>query len=249
MLSEIKLTNFRLFKKQTVNFSAPLSVLVGSNGSGKTSVLEAIFFSCFLKSFRTSRQNEMTKIGSGGFQLSVLLSNREDLSDSIKISFSNGKKIVKMNGKSVKKYREIFETLAVFVVTETDLMTVGGPPSTRRQFMNQVSALCKENFSALARDYQKILSQRNSFLGNLSIKKKTGWEKLFEIWTFRLFTASREIDAVREEILSRLEDVANNLLSDFFCDVGKKRLSLSLSKKIEVIFQSSLHFMNTLRAN
>ncbi|MBO4631124.1 MAG: AAA family ATPase, partial [Lentisphaeria bacterium] len=69
----LKLENFRNFNFAELHFSSDAVFFEGANGQGKTSLLEAIFFLANLRSFRTLKLNELKKIGSPSFHLTLTL--------------------------------------------------------------------------------------------------------------------------------------------------------------------------------
>ena len=62
MVNSLVLQNFRLFESVSLRFESPTVFLCGSNGQGKTSLLEALFYLANLRSFRTSRTSEMIRL-------------------------------------------------------------------------------------------------------------------------------------------------------------------------------------------
>ena len=62
-INKIKLKNFRNYTEQEIELNPHINVFYGDNAQGKTNILEAIFISGFGKSFRTSKEKEMIKLG------------------------------------------------------------------------------------------------------------------------------------------------------------------------------------------
>ena len=62
-INKIKLTNFRNYEQQGIEFNKNINVIYGDNAQGKTNILESIFLSSFGKSFRTSKEKELIKFG------------------------------------------------------------------------------------------------------------------------------------------------------------------------------------------
>ena len=78
ILKQIDLQNFRLHKNTSLNFSNNLNLIVGGNGQGKTSILEAIYYLCTTKNLNSSSENEVVSFGETKFQISGKF---EDLSN------------------------------------------------------------------------------------------------------------------------------------------------------------------------
>ena len=92
-LSKINLNNFRSFKNSSFDLSKK-NLILGKNGAGKSSFLEAIFFILSKKSFRTSSANAMINFGSNFFKVDAILNGEKfsltkDLSSSVKSKTAN----------------------------------------------------------------------------------------------------------------------------------------------------------------
>ena len=64
-LNKLILKDFRSYKEREITFSDKVNILVGKNAQGKTNILEAIFFLCLGKSFRTHREKEVINWSAG----------------------------------------------------------------------------------------------------------------------------------------------------------------------------------------
>ena len=72
MIKQLTVKNFRIFKEETVRFLPGVNVILGKNGVGKTSLLEAIYFISFSKSFKASQDVDMLKEGEAFFQIQTI---------------------------------------------------------------------------------------------------------------------------------------------------------------------------------
>ena len=66
-LTTIQVKNFRCFERLSLDFTSPLVIIEGINGIGKTSLLEALYYACYLRSFRTYSPKEMVRFGQENF--------------------------------------------------------------------------------------------------------------------------------------------------------------------------------------
>ena len=85
MLKSLFLKNFRNFEVAEFDLDAPSTVFLGSNGKGKTSLLESIYFISTLRSFRTSRSRELRRIGTKGFEIRLTVSRKERWNCELKV--------------------------------------------------------------------------------------------------------------------------------------------------------------------
>ena len=68
-INSIKMISFRNHEKTNIDFASGLTIIWGKNGTGKTSILEAIYGLSVWKSFKTNNKRELIKKGSSGFFL------------------------------------------------------------------------------------------------------------------------------------------------------------------------------------
>ena len=66
-LTHITLNNFRCFDKASFDLDAPIVLIHGSNGTGKSSLLEALHYLCYLRSFRAHSSRELMRFGEDDF--------------------------------------------------------------------------------------------------------------------------------------------------------------------------------------
>src|SRR3989338_5981269 len=128
-IQRLQLKNFRCFPTATFDLDASVVVIEGINGSGKTSLLEALHYICYLKSFRTHIPRDLVSFGADSFFITILCGEH-----SISVGCSGTKRQVKINQKSILSYRELREYCKIVTLTEDDLSLIGGSPDRRRFF-------------------------------------------------------------------------------------------------------------------
>ncbi len=216
-IQKLKLTNFRCFKDSLFVFDKPIVVIEGNNGSGKTSLLEALHYACYLRSFRTRIGKELVSFEGDHFFIHVDVEGRDLLSQSIQIGFSKNTKVVKLNKKSINSYKELISNYRVIATTEDDLELVRGAPENRRYFLDQALALEIDDYVETLKAYKLILNNRNSLLfKNRNLKSDSSNLK---VWTEQLCKRTEEIQACRIIYLENLEIKLNELGAiNFFND-------------------------------
>ena len=75
-IASLKLENFRNYSNAQIKFSSGVNSLVGKNAQGKTNLIEAIYFACIGKSFRTSKEKELLSWGKDAGSVSLQASNQ-----------------------------------------------------------------------------------------------------------------------------------------------------------------------------
>ena len=106
-ITRLILNNFRNYKNQTIEFDRDIISLCGKNAQGKTNLIEAIFFACIGKSFRTNKEKQLIRWGEE-FSKIILFANNDVRTKKIEvIIFNNQKKIVKLDGIPIKRIGDV----------------------------------------------------------------------------------------------------------------------------------------------
>ena len=133
----LQLNDFRSYKEAHVEFSPGVNVLVGSNGRGKTNIVEAIYYLATLNSHRVASENSLVKFGAASAVIRSKI-NQDERALTIDIEISPGKtNRAKLNRSPVPRVRDILGIVRVIMFAPEDLALVKGDPSERRNFMDQ----------------------------------------------------------------------------------------------------------------
>lgn len=216
IIKSVKLRNFRCFKACNFDFDKKIVLIEGQNGSGKTSLLEALYYACYLRSFKTRLGRELVSFDADHFFIQVDFDQIDEMSNQIQVGHSqkDGKSI-KLNKKQVKSFKEIISHYRIISVSEDDIQLIKGAPEERRAFLNQSLFLLDEEFLVKLKIYKQVLEQRNSFLLKNSIFTNNLKDELYT-WTQQLWEKSIEIQQQRIHFLKDVEKELNKLLNDNF---------------------------------
>ena len=165
-LSKINLNNFRSFKNSSFNLSKK-NLILGKNGAGKSSFLEAIFFILSKKSFRTSSSNSMVNFGSNFFKVDAILDGEKfsftkDLSSSVKSNVGN-----------------IQNDYLPLVLNNFSLNLLEAPKENRRAFLEYLMFHVEQDYKTDHLKFKKALAQRNRALKKSSSSELKSWTKVF----------------------------------------------------------------------
>jgi len=184
-LKRLQLKNFRLFQDNLFTFSDRTNLILGENGSGKTSILESISILFLGSSFRTKETKECINNSKNSFSISGkgTLDNKE-----LDLSVNNGLNIRinsyrKIEGISVKKEDLYF----LQIVMAKNLRMIDGEPEIRRDYFHELMFHVKPATKKLYNDYQRALKQRNKCL-----KQKLAKSEL-SIWSQKLAELGLEL--------------------------------------------------------
>ncbi len=165
-LSYLQLTNFRSYENLEQQLTPGITTYVGSNGEGKTNIVEAVGFLAYLRSHRTSSDNPLIRLGNekAYIRAKVSTAGREEL---LEIEINQGKaNRARINQQPVRSTRELLGHLRAVLFTPEDLSLVRGDPTERRDFLDTLLISCTPRYAGVIADYEKALKQRNALLKN-----------------------------------------------------------------------------------
>lgn len=253
-VSKIKLLNFRNFEDKEIKFSPKTTLILGQNASGKTNILESLFFLSTGKSFKAGLEAEVISYDK---DISRIVGDIAPLDNSSKVSLemviTRGllnigaerpekvpRKKLLVNGVSrrlidfVGNFRTVF-----FGPKDLDLVTEA--PSIRRKFLdNTLSQVDKEYRRALL-SYEKGLRQRNKVLWNIR-EGNAGRDRLI-FWDQLLIKNGDFITKKREELITYINSYLPPELNNYFIEFERSIISegrLSQYKNEEVLAATTL---------
>ena len=108
-INNLEMISFRNHRKTNIDFDPGLTIIWGENGSGKTSILEAIHSLSYGKSFRTNNKKDLIKKGSDFFFIKGRFKNTENFNNTVSLSQDiKGNKKIQINNKVIKKRKDLF---------------------------------------------------------------------------------------------------------------------------------------------
>lgn len=218
-LEEIEVESFRIWRRAKAAFPAPVSVLVGPNGSGKTSLLEAAWYAASLRSHRGAPDAALVRHGDEQAVVRATV-GREDRSVRVDLEVrTGGRARARLGGSPVPRRREVLGVLRAQIFAPERTALIRGEPSARRDFADELLVQLHPRFHGVIRDYDKALRQRNALLRDA--REGALDEESLAVWDDALVASGAELSAGRADALSRLapqaraayESVAGDALS------------------------------------
>lgn len=164
-LKKIVVQDYRNIVLQELSFSPNINCISGNNGSGKTNLLDAIYYLSMTKSAASTSDRFNFRHGTSAFTIAgtYLFENGAESRISIQVA-GEGQKKVKKDDKFYPKVSEHVGVLPVVMVSPSDVSMVSESGEERRRFVNaMLSQMDKEYLSAL-QQYNRLLLQRNKLL-------------------------------------------------------------------------------------
>jgi len=158
------LISFRNHTHVKMGFGPQINVIWGSNGAGKTSVLEGIHLLSVGKSFKTARNRELLRTGDPHFSVTGCFSDEERETVVQCNQLADGQRRFLVNGKALNRTKDLVGRNPVVILSPEEQIITKGSPSDRRRYFNRVFSVISQEYLGSLSDYQQILKQRNSLL-------------------------------------------------------------------------------------
>lgn len=165
-LRHISITHFKNYERFSADFDSNVIAISGRNGMGKTNLLDAIYYSCFTRSYFSHSDATNTRAGHSGFRLQALFEKEGTEMEVVAIYRGGNKKEISLNGAPYEKFSRHIGALPVVMIAPDDVELISGGSEGRRKFADTlISQLNPAYLQDLIR-YNKVLQQRNSLLKN-----------------------------------------------------------------------------------
>jgi DNA replication and repair protein RecF len=197
----LSLTDWRNYETADVEFGPGANVLAGSNGQGKTNLVEAIGYLTNLGSHRVAGDAALVRAGtdSAVIRATVVAADREVLAEVLINRV--GANRAQLNRSAVRP-REITRNVSSVLFAPEDLAVVRGEPSARRRFVDELLVQRAPRLAGVLSDYEKALRQRNGLLRGSRGLIDT---ESLAVWDERLVTTGSEVLDARSALLADLE--------------------------------------------
>ncbi len=209
----IELNSFRNHENIRVEFSPGLNVIWGENGSGKTSILEAIYTLSLGRSFRTSKRQQMIKKDKDHFRIQGQFSSMEIPSTVSMSQLTDGRRKITVNKESLKSFKELVGKNPVVLLSPEEQVITTGVPSERRRFFDKLFSVSSHEYLLELSEYNKILKQRNAALSQVRENRQPA--SVIDPWNEPLAEKAEILWNMRKELWSlfskHLEEVVEKL--------------------------------------
>ena len=222
---KLSLLNFRNHSERNFEFSEGVTVIWGENGSGKTSILEAINILSLGKSFKTHQQKNIIKRGEKNFITSgVFILNGKEQKIAIEKTNKN-KQTIKINGQPINNRKDLIGRNNIVVLSPEDQKTTKGGPRDRRLFFDKLFSVIDNEYINICQKYNRVLKQRNIWLSQTY--KQLDSEKTYNQWDEQIVYYGIRLWELRLKHLLKFENELFQIINKYNKEI---KLKISFSK-------------------
>lgn len=209
-ITTLKITDFRNLAAVELNpCSYGLNVICGNNGSGKTSLLEAIYYLGLGRSFRSSSSGRLIRHSANKFALFAQLLTENQHSIPVGIERDTvGSMRLRLAEKDAPSITELAYFLPIRIINSQSHQLFESGPVFRRKYLDWGLFYQFANFLPCWRNFERILKQRNAALRDKRPKKE------LMVWTEELVCHGLELDALRRSYIEALTPLVKTIAQD-----------------------------------
>ena len=217
-VSHVALDDFRSYRHAVVEFAPGTTVLFGSNGQGKTNLVEAVSYLSAFSSHRVSAEQALVRLPlspdepqPGGAVVRVRLVTAGERETVIELEIVRGKaNRAKVNRTQVRP-REVLGLLKSVVFSPEDLQIVRGDPQVRRQFLDDLLIQQHPLIAQVKSDFDKVARQRAALMKSAQSQLRRGFTPDFstvEVWDDTFAQLSAQLSLARVGLVEELRGPA-----------------------------------------
>lgn len=208
-VEQLILTSFRNLNDGRIDFSPGVNVIVGDNGQGKTNILEAVYLFKYGQSFRTHRDTEMIRFEEPFARAESVCRMRTGETEKFALAIEQrGTKKITIGDKQPGRQGDLVGRYPCVLFGPDDLSIVYGPPGERRRFTDMVGSMTDPTYIRVAREYRRILAQRNAAL------KARASDYELNIWNEKIAATGAEFIEKRRDLTALLDGEISAHASD-----------------------------------
>ncbi|MDD6272928.1 MAG: DNA replication/repair protein RecF [bacterium] len=212
-ITKIELNNFRNYKKKIFDNFSNLNIIIGKNGIGKTSILEAIYLGSLAKSFKTTSELSIIKTGTDYFRIKIYYFDDGQKKNLELYLDKNGKKS-KINSKLQNKLSSFISQYRIILLSPDELKLIKSSPNIRRNYLNiQISQLHKEYLYYL-NNYNVLIKNKNDYLKKL-LTNSTLDTRYLDILDEKIVEEGIKIYNYRKKYIDSINKYINSIFKNY----------------------------------
>jgi DNA replication and repair protein RecF len=242
ILENIRVEQYRNYGLTQLSFVPGINCFAGRNGSGKTNLLDAIYYLCSGKSYFNALDQQLIRTGESYFSLRGTFERRGRAEDVMCVLMKGKRKVIKRNDTPYSRMIEHYGEFPVVMVAPVDMELILGGSEERRKWLDSTIAMANHDYLLTLVRYEKLLDQRNAELRRLA-GSPMGEYPLLDTFDEMLAPLGEEIVRTRREFLEGFMPYFRNyhtVLSKGYEEVGIQYLSKLLEHPFAELLKSNI---------
>jgi DNA replication and repair protein RecF len=203
----LALRDFRSWADLDLELAPGRTVFVGSNGFGKTNLVEALWYCATLGSHRVATDAPLIRAGADRAVVSAIVVNEgRELAVDIEIAAGRANK-ARLNRTPVRSTREVLGAVRAVLFAPEDLALVRGDPGERRRYLDELATVRRPTIAGVRADYDKVLRQRTALLKSAAgarLRSDPGVLETLDVWDGHLAAHGAQLMAARISLVNQL---------------------------------------------
>ncbi len=233
--------DFRAFPEALVRPAGEgTTVLTGPNGSGKTTVLEAVAFLGSQRSFRGAPREAMVRTGcERGYVRGELDDAGRRVTVETELTRGPGESRAQVNRQRARR-ADLAAAVPVTVFSPDDLAVIQAGPAGRRALLDDALAALDRHVAAAIEDTDRALRQRGALLRQSGGRATPEVEATLDVWDDRLAAAATTLVEARKTLLDDLAPLSERAYGSLAGDDGAARVELRYEQSWEGPLRAAL---------
>jgi len=198
-IREVRLAGVRSYELFSAQFDPELTLIIGRNGTGKTTLLEGLYYLCHGTSFRGSGR-EMIAHDSTRADIVLVSDSGERRASLQQTDDDQIKKTFTIDGRTTARLPAKYR-LPVVLFEPDELRLLNSSPERRRRFFDGILGRLYPQYAGVLSRYQRTLLQRNELLKRREEMDQTSWENQLFVWDIKFAELALEITRQRREFV------------------------------------------------
>lgn len=202
-LKRISLINFKNIEEAQLDLSPRINCFTGDNGTGKTNLLDAVYYLSMCKSAFNLTDSQSTRHGTDSFMINGIYLSENQRTENILCSYkrsSHTKKVCR-NGKEYDKFSNHIGLIPIVLVSPSDTMLINESGEERRRYINSFISQYDNDYLAALVKYNQLLGERNSLLKRQDVR---GFDDMLDVFDMQLQPVAELIYEKRKALVNEL---------------------------------------------
>lgn len=205
MISRIELVDFRNHRNTILELGSGVTAVVGRNGQGKTSLVEAMSYLSTLRSFRGVANDALIRDGAETAYVRATVCHADGREILVECEISrSGRNRVLVNRQRLNRTRDLLGVVRSTVFAPTDLQLVYEGPSTRRDNIDAALVALSPRNDALCSEVDRIVRQRNILLKQANGRTSAEIETTLDVWDEKFASSGTSLGDARASLVDAL---------------------------------------------